>query len=481
MSYAVVASEVVNRFLAFISLALLLVSVLAEPATADDQATCFGGAAGKANLDACTRLIVSKELRDGDLIRAYMARVVILARISEDFNGVIADCSKVLRLDPKNVDALAFRAASYQRKGDYGRALADANEAQRLGPKSILAHNVLSGFYNRNSDYDRALAEANESLRLGPNGMYGLKNRGMSLENKGELGEALASYRAALALDPQRQERAGRESAEGIERIEKKLAIRTPATPSLGPEQSSPTPSEALGVIPGRRVALVIGNGEYRFANRLPNPPNDAADLVQLLKKLGFDVVDGINLDHNRMVDAIREFGHKLDQTAIALFFYAGHGLQVSGNNYLVPIDAKLERAGDLNFEAIDINLVLQQMEATRRVNLVFLDACRDNPLSRSLARSLGTRSTAVGSGLASIQSGVGTMISFATRPDTVALDGEGRNSPFTAALLKHLATPNVDVGLLMRRVRADVIATTREKQEPWDNSSLVGEVILAR
>ena len=111
------------------------------------------------------------------------------------------------------------------------------------------------------------------------------------------------------------------------------------------------------------------------------------------------------------------------------------------------------------------------------RVNLLFLDACRDNPLSRSLA----TRSTAVGSGLASIQSGVGTMISFATRPDTVALDGEGRNSPFTTALLKHLATPNVDVGLLMRRVRADVIAATREKQEPWDNSSLVGEVILAR
>ena len=120
-------------------------------------------------------------------------------------------------------------------------------------------------------------------------------------------------------------------------------------------------------------------------------------------------------------------------------------------------------------------------MEAERRVNLVFLDACRDNPLTRSFARSLGARSTSVGQGLATIQSAVGTMIAFATQPDAVALDGEGRNSPFTTALLKHLATPGLDIAPLMRRVRADVIAATREKQVPWDHSSLIGEVILAR
>ena len=111
----------------------------------------------------------------------------------------------------------------------------------------------------------------------------------------------------------------------------------------------------------------------------------------------------------------------------------------------------------------------------------MFLDACRDNPLSRSLARSLGTRSTSVGVGLAPIQSAIGTMITYATQPDNVALDGDGRNSPFTTALLKHIATPGVDVGALMRRVRADVIAATRERQVPWDHSSLVGDVLLAR
>ena len=139
-----------------------------------------------------------------------------------------------------------------------------------------------------------------------------------------------------------------------------------------------------------------------------------------------------------------------------------------------------LRRAGDLLLDTVEVGTVLAQMEAEKRVNLVFLDACRDNPLSRSLARSLGTRSTSVGVGLA-IQSAIGTMITYATQPDNVALDGEGRNSPFTTALLKHIATPGVDVGALMRRVRADVIAATRERQVPWDHSSLVGDVLLAR
>jgi uncharacterized caspase-like protein len=182
------------------------------------------------------------------------------------------------------------------------------------------------------------------------------------------------------------------------------------------------------------------------------------------LRKLGFDVVEGRDLDRRGIDDAIRQFGRKLDGAEIALFFYAGHGLQVNGRNYLVPVDAKLERPGDLALDAVDIGNVLAQMEAEKRVNLIFLDACRDNPLARSLARSLGTRSSAVGQGLASIQSAIGTMIAYATQPDNVALDGEGRNSPFTAALLKHLVTPGLEIGTLMKRVRADVIAATREK-----------------
>jgi uncharacterized caspase-like protein len=155
--------------------------------------------------------------------------------------------------------------------------------------------------------------------------------------------------------------------------------------------------------------------------------------------------------------------------------------MQVAGRNYLVPVDAKLERAGDLSLDTIEVGQILAQMEAEKRVNLVFLDACRDNPLARSFSRSLGTRSTSVGSGLAAIQSAVGTLIAYATQPENVALDGDGRNSPFTAALLKHMATPSLEISALMKRVRADVIAATHEKQVPWDHSSLVGDVILAK
>jgi uncharacterized caspase-like protein len=213
----------------------------------------------------------------------------------------------------------------------------------------------------------------------------------------------------------------------------------------------------------------------------LPNPRNDAADIAATLRKLGFDVIDGHDLDRREMEKKIREFSRKIENADLALFYYAGHGLQVTGKNYLVPIDAKLEREGDLSFEAIDVDVVLQQLENGPRANLVFLDACRNNPLARNLARSLNVRSSAVGMGLASMQGGIGTMIVYATQPNNVALDGDGRNSPFTAALIAHLPNPGVDISITMRRVRADVIRATNQKQVPWDHSSLVGELVLAR
>jgi len=227
------------------------------------------------------------------------------------------------------------------------------------------------------------------------------------------------------------------------------------------------------------RVALVIGNGAYRNAPELTNPPNDAVDMAAALRRIGFDVVEGRDLGKRAMEDKIREYSHKLDDAKVALFFYAGHGLQVGGKNYLVPVDAQLERPGDLDFETIDIGLVLAQMESDKRVSLVFLDACRNNPLARSLARALGTRSASVGQGLASISSGVGTMIAYATQPDNVALDGSGRNSPFTTALLKYIGTPGMEISSVMKRVRADVVAATSDRQVPWDHSSLMGDVVL--
>ncbi|MER8549063.1 MULTISPECIES: caspase domain-containing protein [unclassified Mesorhizobium] len=228
-----------------------------------------------------------------------------------------------------------------------------------------------------------------------------------------------------------------------------------------------------------RRVALVIGNSAYRYAVPLSNPKNDAVDMTAKLQALGFEVVAGEDLDLSGMRGTVRDFIGKLDGADMALLFYAGHGVQVNGTNYMAPVDARLSTYNDLDFEAVPMDLVLSAMERTTKVNLVFLDACRDSPFSQNLGRSMGTRSGSVGRGLAKLGTGVGSLIAFATQPGNVALDGEGRNSPFTSALLKNLGTPGQDISRDLINVRRDVLEATDGKQVPWDNSSLTGDVIL--
>jgi uncharacterized caspase-like protein len=227
------------------------------------------------------------------------------------------------------------------------------------------------------------------------------------------------------------------------------------------------------------RVALVIGNGKYVHANALPNPANDARAVAEALREVGFTVVPGTDLDRSGMERALFEFMDKARNSRIALIFYAGHGLQVEGRNYLVPIDARLESARDLNFGMIELDKVLASLDDPSRANIVILDACRDNPLARSFASK--TRSGAVGAGLAAYTAlGTGTLIAFATAPDKVALDGQGTNSPFTEGLVKHLRTPGLEIRQMLTRVRADVARATSDRQVPWDNSSLRGDVYLA-
>lgn len=237
--------------------------------------------------------------------------------------------------------------------------------------------------------------------------------------------------------------------------------------------------ASALPALAAKRVALVIGNAAYENVVALRNPRNDAEDVSGKLEKLGFEVTVGTDLSLDAMRRKIREFVTTLPGSDVALFFYAGHGLQVDGKNYMAPLDARLTSYDDLEFEALPMELVLSAMERNSKTNLIFLDACRNNPLAENLARSMGTRSTAVGRGLAPVDTGVGTLISFATQPGNVALDGTGRNSPFTEALLRHLGRPGQDITRSMVDVRRDVLASTGGKQVPWDSSSLTGELIL--
>ena len=227
-----------------------------------------------------------------------------------------------------------------------------------------------------------------------------------------------------------------------------------------------------------KRVALVVGNADYVHAGKLANPKNDATDMAANLKSLGFDVILGTDLDKRGLDGKVREFARALETGDAGVFFYAGHGLQVAGQNYIIPVDAKLESERDLDFGTVRLDFVLHQMELNRdtKTNIVFLDACRDNPLARNLARSMGTRSTSVGHGLAQVDAGVGTFVAFSTQPGNVALDGSGRNSPFASALTKRIKEPGRNLNAIMIDVRRDVLAATSGKQVPWDHSALTGD-----
>ena len=231
-----------------------------------------------------------------------------------------------------------------------------------------------------------------------------------------------------------------------------------------------------LSAAQGKRVALVIGNSEYKYTPRLENPRNDAIDMAATLKKLGFAVIEGQNLDKAAMDRTLRDFAEALGGAQAGLFFYAGHGLQVGGQNYLVPIDARLTTASAIDFEMVRLDLVHRTMERETTTNILIMDACRDNPLARNLARALGTRTIQIGRGFAPVESGEGSLISFSTQPGNVALDGTGRNSPYTSALLKHISNPGDDLPTILINVRKDVMQTTARRQVPWEHSAMTAK-----
>jgi|GEM_PF-2397013 len=234
-----------------------------------------------------------------------------------------------------------------------------------------------------------------------------------------------------------------------------------------------PLPEAALAYQPPapksglRRVALVIGNGAYPSAP-LKNPVHDARDMARTLRGLGFEVILRENASLRQMEDAVDELWKRLRAGGAGLFFFAGHGLQVAGRNYLVPVDARLQAEQDVKYRCMDAGLVLGRMEnAGNQLNIVILDACRNNPFARSF------RSTQ--EGLAKMDAPKGSLVAYATAPDSVAADGTGKNGIYTGQLLRHLRTPGIGIEELFKRVRIGVLGETGEKQVPWEASSLTG------
>ena len=225
-----------------------------------------------------------------------------------------------------------------------------------------------------------------------------------------------------------------------------------------------------------KRVALVLGNSAYQNVAQLPNPVSDGAIIAAKLKEAGFDVVDSRHdLPAAETRRALRDFADRSRDADIAVVYYAGHGMEVDGTNYLIPVDAKLERDTDVYDEAFSLDRVLLAIEPAKRLRLVILDACRDNPFSKSMKRTLASR--AIGQGLAKIEpSSPNMLIAYSAKAGSTAADGDGKNSPFTVALSKYLTEPGLDVRRAFGFVRDEVLKTTGNKQEPFVYGSLGGD-----
>lgn len=237
--------------------------------------------------------------------------------------------------------------------------------------------------------------------------------------------------------------------------------------------------SQAASGLTAERVALVIGNSGYQHTQSLANPRNDAQDMAQALRRLSFDVVEGFDLDGESFADLVGRFSSKLQGSRVAVFYYAGHAMQFEDVNYLLPVDAKLRNAFQLKRETIALGDIVAQMEGRAPMSLVFLDACRNNPLAEDLRNSLVAQGRAVERtrGLArETARGRNTLLSFAAGPGREARDGQGRNSPYAAALLKHIETEGLEIETMLKRVSQEVLTATENFQEPERLSRLTEE-----
>lgn len=226
------------------------------------------------------------------------------------------------------------------------------------------------------------------------------------------------------------------------------------------------------------KVALVIGNAKYAEVAPLKNPENDAVDMAAALSEIGFDVTVKLNADIETFDDALGEFQQKAEGSEVAVIFYAGHGIEFENRNYLLPVDAALEKESQIRYKTLELERLEEAVSGASKLRMVFLDACRNNPFANRIQARGGKSRSVIGRGLAKVEPTEGTVVAYSAKGGTTASDGDGRNSPYTAALLKYVRQPDLDVDRLLRMVRDDVLKATNREQEPFDYGSLPAETI---
>jgi uncharacterized caspase-like protein len=401
----------------------------------------------------------------------------------KDLDQALSDYDEAILIDPQYAPAYAGRGDIWRLKGDLQRSLGDLNKAIGLMPKMPGFLYLRGQTLGQLGELDRAIMDFTEAVQLLPDAVAAYTARGLALERKSETAKAKADFQKAANLPSA----ADAEIAKPAQEIARRRLAALDAADHLAAEAEAQRFAEEKAkrlavqasdakpsVPPDRRIALVIGNSAYTAVPLLPNPVRDAAAIADTLRGIGFQSVTlETNLGRERLIATLRAFGREAETADWAVVYYAGHGIEIGGTNYLIPIDAKLESDRDVNFDAVSLDLVMSTVERARKLHLVLLDACRNSPFTQTMRRADAQRS--VGRGLARIEPDPGTLVIYAARHGETALDGDGDHSPFASALMKELPKPGVELRKLFDIVRDDVMETTQRRQQPFTYGSLPG------
>jgi tetratricopeptide (TPR) repeat protein len=375
----------------------------------------------------------------------------------KDFEGALADFAEAEKIDPSAPQIASNRCITYGMMGRFNQAFADCNGLIERQPKNAYAINNRADVSMMKGDLDAALKDYNMAIQINPNNIRAHSGRGQIYERKKDLAQARADYRAAAySLTKFDEPDVARARAIAQERL---AALTLPA------------PAAATG----RRVALVIGNGAYKNVHALPNPPRDSKLIASVLREVGFQTVISVSdLTRDKFFEALQAFANEAEKADWAVVYYAGHGFEIGGVNYLVPVDAKLAADKDAETQAVALEQVIAAVGAARKMRLVVLDACRDNPFAPTMQRTLSLK--LVDKGFSNIEPGAGFMVVYAAKHGETAMDGDGSaNSPFATALAREIKQPRVEIRKLFDIIRDDVWAATKHGQQPFTYGSPPG------
>jgi tetratricopeptide (TPR) repeat protein len=383
------------------------------------------------------------------------------------YDASLADYAEAQKVNPDGPQVSVYRCITYTSMGKFDEALADCNAALAKTPNQLYTLTSRANAHLGKGNLDAALSDYDQVLKINPNYVRAYVGRGQLFEKRRNLAAARTDYRQAASAVQARRDDIDTTLARAVakERLEALLGTAAPAG-----KASPSTPQPAAQ----RKVALIVGNGAYRSVEPLANPPRDAKLMASTFRELGFATVTLVpDLTRDKFFATLHEFGVEAEKADWAVVYYAGHGMEIGGVNYLIPVDARLKADSDAETQAVALEQVIASVAGARKLRLVILDACRDNPFEKTMQRTIALK--LVNRGFSNIEPEAGFMVVYAAKHGETALDGDSSNSPFATVLARVIKEPKIEVRKLFDIVRDDVWKATNRTQQPFTYGSLPG------